>query len=277
MTILEYLSTYDHIFSTTTDTHASTFAIPYIWQCWLQGQKNAPTIVKACLKSVHNYHASRKIKTLNQDSVHNYITIPAFILDKHHKGIIPPAHFTDYIRVALLAKYGGTWIDATVYLSAAISPSIFEQDFFALKFPSWCQLTTLPMSKAVFENTKSSLHMRCFSNWFMHAKANNRLIMLLQLFLETYWSREDYLIDYFIFHIFSTYIILKDSICADIFQNMPEINNAHAHLLQQCLQQEYDENLYTQIKASSTIHKLFHSMEGSSSVKSFAKHLTTQT
>ncbi len=277
MTIIEYLSTYDYIFKATTDNSRQSFSIPYIWQCWLQGHKNTPPMVQSCLKSVQKYHAQRSIKVLDRDSVHNFITIPQYILHKYHQGIIPHAHFCDYIRVALLAKYGGTWIDATVYLSDAIANPIFEQDFFALKFPQWCQMTAFPSSASVFADNKSSLHMRCFSNWFMHSKCNNRLVQLLQLLLEAYWERESSLLDYYIFHIFATYAILKDSICSHIFQNMLEVNNAHAHLLQQCLPHEYDAHLYAHIKQSTTIHKLMHDIKGEMHANSFMKQIISQT
>ena len=37
------------------------------------------------------------------------------IVEKWKRGIIGPAHFSDLIRLELLVRYGGYWIDATVY------------------------------------------------------------------------------------------------------------------------------------------------------------------
>ncbi len=276
MNILEYFSTYDYLFESATENYENTFTIPYVWQCWLQGHENAPKIVRTCLKSIKNEHGNLKIKILDVKNIHNFITIPKHILEKYAKGYICHAHFTDYVRVALLAKYGGTWIDATVFLTDKIPQNIFEQEFFAFKFPPWCDLNSLPALEIIFSEKTRKLDMRAFSNWFMHAKSNNRLIKLIKVFLEEYWARENAPFDYFMFHFFATYIILKDAHCGNIFKNMFEINSAYAHLLQQCLLQSYDANLYAQIQASSPIHKLMHNFTEEIQADTFITFLMQQ-
>jgi len=43
------------------------------------------------------------------------VELPGYIVEKWEKGRIPAAMFSDLLRVELLIKYGGTWIDSTVF------------------------------------------------------------------------------------------------------------------------------------------------------------------
>ncbi len=273
MHVLEYLAQYDAIFSTEWEEPAQSFPIPYIWQCWLQGKEHMPPLVKACMHSVQCHNTEHKIKIIDENSVHQYITIPQHILIKYQQKKICPAHFVDYIRVALLAKYGGTWMDATVFFTQPLPKHIFKQSFFAFALPSWCELTKLPAMEEVFTTHMRSLDARSFSNWFMHAKAHTRYILLIKKFLEEYWLREESAFDYFFFHIFCTYALFKDPQCAESFINMPKISNAHAHLLQQCLTKEYDATLFKNICQLTAVHKLMHSPEGALTPQCFAQFL----
>ena len=108
-----------------------------IWQLWLQGFDNAPDIVKKCVKSVKYFCHDKKIIYLDEKNISNYITIPEHIMHKYKKGIISPAHFSDYIRVALLSKYGGLWLDSTILLTDKIPDEIFESKIFLFKDLGW--------------------------------------------------------------------------------------------------------------------------------------------
>ncbi len=273
--MLKYLSQYDYIFESKQEKSCNIYDINYIWQCWLQGTESAPSIVKSCLKSVEHYHANLKIKILDLNNVQEYIQIPKHIFLKFQQGIIGQAHFSDYIRVALLAKYGGTWIDSTVLLTDAIPNEILAQDFFAYKFPPWCKLSNIPQLDYIFSTQTRNIDKRCFSNWFMHAKQSNRLIMLIKLFLEEYWSRENTAFDYYMFHLYTTYAILKDYECNRIFFNMHEISNAYPHLLQQCLSKPHDADLFNKIRHLTNIHKLTYKLPSSLPKDSFLCHINT--
>lgn len=86
-----------------------------IWICWFQGMENAPDLVKSCYKSVKREFPEYKITVLTAKSIQQYVTIPEEILYKWNKGIINNANFSDVLRVEILSKYGGIWLDATVY------------------------------------------------------------------------------------------------------------------------------------------------------------------
>ncbi len=272
MHLLEYFSQYDSLFTMEWQEKTS-FSVPYIWQCWLQGTQALPPLAKACIRSVQVHCADKKIKFLDQTIVGNFIKIPVHIQEKYQKGLICPAHFTDYIRVALLAKYGGTWIDATVLVTAKLPQDFFSQTFFAYCFPPWCEHAHMPKKEHIFSEQTRPIDRRCFSNWFMHAQQNSRFMHIIKGFLETYWLRENVAFDYFFFHLFCTYAVLKDAYCAKLFQAMPKQSNAYAHLLQQCLLHPFDAATFENIQKLSPLHKLTHKMEEKVAQDSFGYFL----
>lgn len=93
-----------------------------IWICWFQGEENAPDIVKCCINSAReNIPNDSEIHIITFKNIENYIEIPRNIKEKVDSGKISYTLFSDFIRVALLAKYGGFWIDSTVLITSDIS------------------------------------------------------------------------------------------------------------------------------------------------------------
>ena len=85
-----------------------------IWFCWLQGFEQAPPIVNACYSSLKRNIPDREIKVIDGQNWREYVEMPEYIVKKWEKGRIPAALFSDLLRLELLVKYGGTWIDSTV-------------------------------------------------------------------------------------------------------------------------------------------------------------------
>jgi len=231
----------------------------YIWQYWGQGEEQAPELVKECFASVKKYCPNKNIIVLNDLNVNDYIDIPNFIKEKLQLGIITRTHFSDYLRNCLLVKYGGTWIDATVYLTDKIPDIIDKSDFFVFQPIAYSECKKVPSFKMLKLLDKIPTYLSpflCLSNWFIHSKTNNRLLQITKNFLEQYWFKENKLVDYFIYHHFFTYAVLNDEKCKEIFEHMPIIANRNPHLLQQVLLDEYDGELFEELKELSSIHKL---------------------
>lgn len=102
-----------------------------IWVFWNSGFEKAPKIVKICLDSIKKHSAGRIVEMLDLDNLGKYIEIPSYILKKYKESKISHQHFSDIVRSVLLRNYGGTWIDATTYLSNDIPQYIFDAEFFA--------------------------------------------------------------------------------------------------------------------------------------------------
>lgn len=100
-----------------------------IYSVWLQGEDNAPPLVKACFNSIRK-HCSKPLVVVDSNNLDQYVQLPRYILEKRAKGNIGNAHFADIIRVELLYKYGGYWLDATCYVTEDIPKWVIKEDFF---------------------------------------------------------------------------------------------------------------------------------------------------
>lgn len=105
----------------------------YIWVFWGQGASNMPPIVRLCYKQLcsNNLQLRQRVKLLDLQNVLKYVDIPKFVFDKLKQGKLLYAHFSDILRNALLAKYGGMWIDATCWTAHPLPDMAYENAFFS--------------------------------------------------------------------------------------------------------------------------------------------------
>lgn len=210
----------------------------YIWVCWFQGLEYAPEIVKKCYKSLEKNIKNKKIILITKKNYSEYVTLPEYIVDKYEKNIISQAHFADLIRLELLIKYGGTWIDSTVFCSSDKIPSyMLDSDLF------------------LFKTLKPGLdgHAISISNWFITSQKNNAILELTLLLLYKYWSKNDKLIDYFIFHFFFE---LACEAYPEIWGKVIPTTNSTPHNLLLNLFESYEEDRLKEIINQSVFHKL---------------------
>lgn len=78
-----------------------------IWSFW--NSEEIPLIVKACYASWRLHNPDYEIRMLTPKSVLRYLSeVPVNLFSE------TPQRQSDYIRLALIAQYGGIWVDATV-------------------------------------------------------------------------------------------------------------------------------------------------------------------
>lgn len=102
-----------------------------IWVLWYQGINHAPPIVKSCINSIINNKANHTIHILTKYNLDKYIKLPSIIENKFNKGYITITHLSDIIRMGILYKYGGYWIDSTFFITKPISS--INSTFYTLK------------------------------------------------------------------------------------------------------------------------------------------------
>ncbi len=228
-----------------------------VWQMWWQGEEQAPEFVKKCLNSVKNFYPNRILIT--EKNYKDYVTLPKFIEEKVSKKIISLTHFSDIIRVLLLCKYGGTWVDSTCFLTDKIPDSILKQDVFYFKSPAWYQsasvLSTELLCKTI-NSPKCTGSIYSGSSWFISGKQNNILLTSIKKILVEFWKNEDIITDYYLFHLLLSLIIIDNEECRRSYENMPGLSSQNPHLLQFSLADNYSESLLEEIKKLSFIHKL---------------------
>ena len=210
-----------------------------IWVCWFQGLDKAPHIVRSCVQSIIDHNPSKEVVILSNDNIYDYIQFPDYIQEKINRGIINGPHLSDLIRIELLIKYGGTWIDATVFCSDVIPDYIFNNDLFMFQ-----------MLKPGKDGNSNTMH-----NWLINATSNNKLLLAEQYLLYKYWQDYNEVIDYFIFNNLFNIVIEK---YPKEWDKVYPVTNSTPHILWFKLFKEYDEDTWNCIKSQTSIHKLSH-------------------
>lgn len=147
-----------------------------IWQYWNSGRDTAPDIVRQCFDSVVRWTSGREHHVLSAATVADFIELPPWITKKIDS--IGQTHFSDILRAYLLSSRGGTWIDATVFISGPID-HLINVPYFAFSRPNDPYL---------------------LSSWFMHSSQGHPIPLALAEMLSLYWEERDSLQDYFTIH-----------------------------------------------------------------------------
>lgn len=157
-----------------------------VWVCWLQGFDKAPELVKMCVASMRKYLIDKEIVLVSYQNYRDYVELPNHIVEKYEKGMIPPALFADLLRLELLIRHGGTWMDASMLCTGSHYPKeIMDCDLFMFQ--------ALRKGDPRFYGT---------SNWFITACTNNGPLMVLRDVLLQYWRDYDCTMNYYMFHDF---------------------------------------------------------------------------
>lgn len=240
--VYKYLNKYKKGYSDYTEGEAINSNVKInktIWVCWLQGMASAPALVQKCFQSIQvNKPEEYEIVLLTKDNITEYIQLPNYIWKKYKLGAITNTHLSDIIRIELLHKYGGCWIDATVYCSGKIPRMYLDGNIFVFR---WSLLD------------QSVLQM---SSWWMQAVKGEKIISDVRKMLFSYWKQEKDLKNYFLLHIIFSKIINEDSFNNATFRNIPYVCNSVPHILSRKLEFEYNETEWNEINKMSKIHKL---------------------
>ena len=103
-----------------------------IWRYWQQGLTNVPYPVDITLDSTENKTGNHPVKILDGTSYKEYIDVPDYIEEKAQNGQMNIAVFSDYIRLALLKRYGGVWLDSTFYVNSDFPGEIDNMPFYTI-------------------------------------------------------------------------------------------------------------------------------------------------
>ena len=225
-----------------------------IWWCWLQGLEQAPDIVKCCYRSLEKL--GKKVVVLDETNLREYVTLPEYITEKYQKGAICKAHYTDLVRLEILTQRGGTWIDATTWISGTerILPLLDGEDLFMFRAGNVSEYILL-------------------DNWFIHARRRSYILEATRAMLHAYWEKEDDAKHYFIFHFLMT---LACGYFPEEYDRIPLYSNEPCHVLQYELQRPFAEKRWKQILDMSDVHKLTYKLEDGQRDGTFWEHLLAQ-
>lgn len=189
--------------------------VKIIWTVWLQGEDKEPLVVRKCINSFNKHKGEYKVNLVTLDNLNQYLDIDLKIIAGFKKSVFSAAHLTDYIRMALLSKYGGVWLDATQYLTEEIPNSIWNYDLML-----WNKVYDLTGKNAYI----AIPFVEKFNNSFLVAKTNSPFFKFGSEITENLLFDPILKLDYF--SNFKAYFVAFNRIPLFSLQwnTMPEIN-----------------------------------------------------
>ena len=139
-----------------------------IWSYW--DTEDVPEIVKLSIKTWEKNSPQYKINFMNKKNIEDIISLP------ENWKTLKPYRQSDIIRLHLLEKYGGVWMDSSIILLEDIDKFISKNDI------------------TFFITPRSSFSNPVFENWFISAPPNNKIIkMWVNETLTALSNREEYI------------------------------------------------------------------------------------
>lgn len=227
-------------FDMTYDNQLEHVSSNKVWVCWFQGIEQAPLLVRKCYESVKKNLINKDVILITAENIRKYVDFPEYILKKWENGEITHTHMTDLLRLELLIKYGGMWIDATVFCTEKeedIPKYFFDSDLF------------------FYQSLKPGRDGHCsyISSWLMSAKTNNKVLMATRYLCYEYWKENNDMMDYFLLHDFMSIVL---EYYPNEWNHIVPRDNATPHILLLRLFERYDSVVWDAIKKQTPFHKL---------------------
>lgn len=172
-----------------------------MFSLWLQGEEQAPPLVKACFRTMRS-RLAQPVEVLDEKTLANWIELPGFVMDKWRGGKIKPAHFSDLVRVELMHSHGGMWLDATGFVTAPIPQRIVDEPFFVY------------LAGGIRRHT-------FMQNAFIRSHRGNALLEMWRAMMLEYWRREPQAFTYFQHQLMFALLVESNPRARALFKAMP--------------------------------------------------------
>ena len=214
-----------------------------IWSAWLQGLDNAPEMVNVCLESHQKLLPGYEFRVLDMENYPQWVELPEWVEEKYARGMIPAALFSDVLRVAVLKRYGGVWMDASVLCTGFDNQQLQKQ---------WTEVENSRF--AVFRYyRKGDRYPSGLSNWFIAATPDNVVLTSVYDMLTAYWRDYDCTIDYYMMHLFISCALKA---FPEMERGMPKLNSRYSFFLGDALSRTYSQEAWQELVDHVAIHKL---------------------
>ena len=212
-----------------------------IFTFWAQGFSDAPAIVRRCHEELRRLHPATEIVVLDAASVDEYITLPPHI-DRMLAG--DPTKLSDLLRLELLSRYGGVWLDATclprVRLLDILPQLLRPSGFFAF---------TIRRGQA--------------ASWFLASEPDHYLVAMMRESHYEYWRHYDHILDYYMFHhIFEALYHVDDRFRA-LWDATPTVSRLGATVFRQAMLSPHDPTTFQALIDGCFVHKLTYKIDES--------------
>ena len=141
-----------------------------------------PLMVTACVERIKQMSNGHEVVILTDKNLRDYVDFEPVVWEKYAKGLITKTHISDFIRVAVLYRYGGLYLDSTVYPTRPLDDKFFKSPLFT--------------NHTEWDGTDAQIAHNRWSSFMCGCRKGNLLMRAaLDVFTE-YWRRYDRLMDY---------------------------------------------------------------------------------
>ena len=212
-----------------------------IWTLWMRGYENAPELVKSTIDSIRKFAELNNFQfiLLEENTIEKYIVFPKLIKEKMDLGVIDYTKISDILRVSLLAKYGGTWVDATIYMKEEFDSSLLLQNYYTIKTGG-------------IEDYSPNISNNRWKGFFL--SGNSSLFNFTRDFFFEYYSRYDIAVDYLLIdYIFDIAYKYDEKIKNQMLEL--EKSNPNLFWLESHLGDEFDQKVWDNITETTKVFK----------------------
>lgn len=157
----------------------------YVWVCWWHGEQDMSPLIRECYRRIREFNPTKKVILITDENLNDWVQFPDYILKKYQEGIITRTHFSDLLRMELLRKYGGVWMDITLMTFSNIPESFYQYPVFTGHY--------------VYDKHDYNVSRNRWTSYFWVSRyPNNVLFCFMSDFWRAYWKQKDELIEYFL-------------------------------------------------------------------------------
>lgn len=201
---------------------------------WAQGLPTGSAVVDMCLEQLLRVVPQERLHVLTNANWRHYVDLPSSAAQLQDRD---RAHFSDRLRVALLARYGGVWLDATCLLGPE----------------GLSRLDSLRRGSDLFAFRYSGPRI---SSWCLTSTAGGYLVTMVKAALDAYWEEVGRKEGYFMLHHVFESLCFVDERFAQVWDETPTLSAKPPHVLQQQMFSTDLEDRSRTLLAASFVHKL---------------------
>lgn len=212
-----------------------------VWVCWLQGREYMPEWCNTCVDQLGTQlEQNQKMFFLSFDNISEYVDLPDYIYDLLHCGKMTNVAFSDVLRHALLAAYGGIWIDSAIYITNRPFRDLKQYKFWTVNFAD---------DNYVLQDASRGK----WINSLLYSKVRGEISVFCYSALLYLWKKRERIIDY----------LQLDYIIWTAYTRLPEIkrlidavpiSNCSIRVLNSHLNDIYDKTIFEEITRNQDIH-----------------------
>lgn len=233
-----------------------------IWIFWWQGLSDAPDLVKTCISSIMKNSNGAQVVVLSKRNFEDYVSLSKHVMDKFEHGKITLTHLSDLVRFNLLSKFGGLWLDATIYCAKEIS-----SEYFSYK---------LVTCSGYPDNESFNISNGRWTGFLIGGVSQNTMFHFMNEFFDAYWEKEDKLMDYFLIDYILDLAYQYNVGNFETILNNSKLRNPRLFDLQDLLNEKFNDVLYSSLIEETIFFKLSYKKELKNSSDTFFFYLKNE-